>query len=287
MKRVAGLVLVTPIVFGACADPPTGSGGFGGTGGDVPTVYEADGLVLDEPGRGPTLCLGAVADSLPPQCEGVPIVGWDWSSVDDEESQAGTTWGSFHVVGTYDGAAFAVLGAGPPRPPERSPGDPVDVPCPEPEGGWSAPDPARATEDDLQGVMRAAESEPDSAGFWIDYVEEPPGEGPVEPGGIIAVAAFTGDLERHTAEIAQLWGGPLCVVQHERTYDELRRIQRELGEGAAAELGLEPTWSSVDIQTNVVELGVIVAGAAARAAVEARYGEGTVVLRPALVPVSG
>jgi hypothetical protein len=41
----------------------------------------------------------------------------------------------------------------------------------------------------------------------------------------------------------------------------------------------------VDIQENVFELGVVVADARAEQAVEERYGEGVVVLRPALVPV--
>jgi len=41
----------------------------------------------------------------------------------------------------------------------------------------------------------------------------------------------------------------------------------------------------VDNSGNVVELVVVVADDAARAAVEARYGEGTVRLDPALVPV--
>jgi hypothetical protein len=278
-------VLVGGLVLVSCAERPPGTAASGGD--DEPTVYEADAFVLDDPGREPVLCLGGVAESLPPQCDGIPIVGWDWDAVEGEGSASDTRWGSFHVVGTYDGATFTVLEAGAPRPPEPSDGDPVDTPCPEPAGGWTSPDVARATEADLLEVMHAAEQEPDFAGFWIDHVEDPVGEEPVEPGGIIANVAFTGELERHEAEIRDLWGGPLCLVQHERTYDQLRGIQRDFGEGAPAELDLQTTWSSVDVQTNVVEVGVIVADDAARAAVEERYGEGAVLLVPALVPVSG
>lgn len=253
---------------------------------ESPTTYEADAFVLDDPGRDPVMCFGAIADSRPPQCDGTPIAGWDWDSVEGEETAGGSTWGSFHLVGTYDGTTFTVLEVGSPKPPDASGSDPVDAACAEPDGGWTSPDLSKAGDADVRDLMRVMEDEPDFAGLWIDYVAEPVGEGTVEPGGIIANVAFTGDLERHTAQIRERWGGPLCVVQHERTYAELRRIQQELGDGAASELGLEMTWSSVDIQGNVVELGVVVADEAARAAVDARYGVGSVELQPHLEPVS-
>lgn len=43
----------------------------------------------------------------------------------------------------------------------------------------------------------------------------------------------------------------------------------------------------MDIQENVVELGVILTDAVAERAVDERYGEGTVVLRPALMRADG
>jgi hypothetical protein len=124
-----------------------------------------------------------------------------------------------------------VLEAGPPKPPDASGDDPVNAACAQADGGWTSPDISKAADADVRDLMRAMEDEPDFAGLWIDYVAEPVGEGTIEPGGIIANVAFTGDLERHTAQIRERWGGPLCVVQYERTYAELRRIQRELGTG--------------------------------------------------------
>lgn len=250
------------------------------------TIYAADALVLDDPGREPVMCVGGVADSLPPQCDGIPIVGWDWDAVEGEERASGSTWGSFHLVGTYDGTTFTVLETGPYEHAEPSEGDPVDTPCAEPDGGWTSPDPSKASDADLRNLMHAVEDEPDFAGFWIDYLAEPIGEDTVEPGGVIVNVAFTGDLERHTAEIRDRWGGPLCVVHHERTLAELRRIQRELGDAGGLEAGLDVMWSSIDVQDNVVELGVIVADEAARVAVDAKYGPGAVELHPALKPVS-
>jgi hypothetical protein len=272
-----GLLLATACANGSStlSDPTSGSG---------PTVYGGNVFVLDEPDRDPAVCFGAVADSLPPQCQGIPIVGWDWSVVEGEETASNTTWGFFHVVGTYDGSTFDVQEAGPPTS-EGSSRDPVDTPCPEPEGGWTSPDLSKASDRDLVALMRAVEEESDFAGFWIDYVVEPSGEVVAEPGGIIANVAFTGDVDSRTEMIRELWGGPLCLVRHERTYAELSRIQRELSNGVAAELGLEVTGSGVSQHDNVVEVGVVVADAEAVAAVEARYGPGAVLLDPTLEPI--
>ncbi len=278
--RVSTLALAGALALGACADrypaaPPAPI--------DPDQRYSATGTVLDGGGHGPELCLGGVAESYPPQCSGLELVGWDWSAVEDEESASGTTWGEYDVVGIYDGIAFTVLEVVGPATYDTEPGDPIDTPCPEPAGGWTSVDVSRATDDDLTAAIEASEAEPDSASVWIDYVEDPvDDEVPVPPGGIILTAAFTGDLERHSTEIRELWGGPLCVVEHERTQRELSRIQSELSGEVGQELGLETTWSSTDVVTNTVQLGVVVADEATRAAVDERYGEGAVVLVPAL-----
>lgn len=266
------------LLLGACADPPADPA----NPGSGPGRYEADGTVLESPDHGAELCLGGIAESYPPQCSGLPIPNWDWSKVEGEESASGTTWGTFHVVGTYDGSAFTILEVGIYEPPSS---DHVDftAPCPEPSGGWVAVDLARATDADLRAVMHAAEGAPDSAGFWIDYVGEPSEN--TEDGEIIAVAAFTGDLGVHEADLRELWGGPLCVTQHERTQAVLHRIQTELSGDVGEELELKTTWSSVNVVDNRVEVGVVVASEEVVAAVEDRYGASAVLLIPALEPV--
>ena len=45
------------------------------------------------------------------------------------------TWGEF-LVGTFDGAGFALVDAGPPKPYPVEDGDRFAAPCPEPQGGW-------------------------------------------------------------------------------------------------------------------------------------------------------
>jgi hypothetical protein len=146
-------------------------------------TYEAEAFVLDDPGRDPVMCLGSFADSLPPQCDGTPLAGWDWGSVEGEETARRSTWGSFHLVGSYDGTTFTVLEAGPPKPPDASGGDPVDAACAQADGGWTSPDISKTSDADVRDLMRAMEDEPDFAGLWIDYVAEPVGEAPSSRAG--------------------------------------------------------------------------------------------------------
>ncbi len=65
------------------------------------------GTVLDVGGE-VTLCLGAVAESYPPQCAGIPVDGWSWDGVEGSESSGETTWGSYAAYGTFDGDRFTV-----------------------------------------------------------------------------------------------------------------------------------------------------------------------------------
>ena len=55
----------------------------------------------------PELCLGAVAESWPPQCSGPALVGWDWADHRGSFETSGTTrWGQYVVQGTWDGTTF-------------------------------------------------------------------------------------------------------------------------------------------------------------------------------------
>ncbi|MDQ0648567.1 hypothetical protein QFZ53_002763 [Microbacterium natoriense] len=67
----------------------------------------ATGTVIDDGGH-VQLCLGAVAESHPPQCSGVPLEGWTWEGVDGSETADTTTWGTYAVYGIFDGEKVAV-----------------------------------------------------------------------------------------------------------------------------------------------------------------------------------
>jgi hypothetical protein len=188
------------------------------------------------------------------------------------------TWGDYRVVGRYGGDAFEVTEVGPRRRSEPD-DDSIDTPCPEPANGWDSLDPSKESMDDFQATSRAAEKEPDFSGIWIDYIGEPEEGTDVAP--FIANIAFTGDIARHETEARLTWGGPLCMIELSRTHAELRRIQDEIDEFE----GIEMLWSDVDVTRGIVEVGVIVATHELRDELADRYGAGTVVLYPALLPV--
>ncbi|WP_233486823.1 hypothetical protein [Zhihengliuella sp. ISTPL4] len=65
------------------------------------------GTVLDSSGDA-ELCLGAIQESYPPQCDGVPLDEWSWDGVDGSEASGDTRWGAYAVTGTWDGERFTV-----------------------------------------------------------------------------------------------------------------------------------------------------------------------------------
>ena len=69
----------------------------------LPTVMDT--------GDGAELCLGAIAESYPPQCGGPAITNWDWAAYEYYDEQGDVRWGTFAVTGTWDGTAFTVTDA--------------------------------------------------------------------------------------------------------------------------------------------------------------------------------
>jgi hypothetical protein len=265
---------------GGAATPPTSTAP---TSMPSPQLYEASVTVLDDGEQGPMLCLGAILESLPPQCGDVPIANWDWDAVEDEHSQGGTTWGDYHVVGTYDGQTFTVTEVGPYE--DAGPTDETKdfpVPCPEPEGGWVVPDPDHNTQEQTSRAEAHARAQPDYVTSWVHHLHEEL----QEFGPVVLVVVFTGDAERHEAEIRRVWSGPLCVVERDvPTARELARIRKEVEAGLAG-MGLQMLWSEGPGFEPTVKIGVVAdADGAAQKALDERYGPGTVRLVAALRPV--
>lgn len=253
--------------------------------------YQTTRIVMQSRTHGPELCIGATAAVYPLQCGGLPVTNWSWDKVEGERREGGRTWGTYRLVGTYDGAAFTVITASLP-PPARQPSaeeqfkqEPKPA-CPEPSAGWAVPDPGRASEQFLDQVTRAAEREPDFAGVWLSYLA-PMGHNVAEdPGEFVLNLAFTGDVARHERELRPRWGGRLCVAQRSRSRAELRRIQRELDGGMAERLGLRVFGSGISDNANAVHLEVLVMDERTRAALDARYGRGAVTVTAELIPVA-
>ena len=245
-------------------------------------LYQGDGMVLEAKDRGPELCLGGVLDSLPPQCSGVPLLGWDWATVEGEERAGGTTWGSYHVVGRYDGETLTVTDVRPYEEGASFGTDPdFSSPCPAPNGGWEAF--GVVTQDETEAVHAYAKRQPDYVISWHTHLR--PAE--AEFGPVVVNVVFTGDAERHEAEIREFWDGPLCVVERPgRTESELAQIRKE-AEASLPALGLEMLWSSEAGVDSAIEIGVVVdVDGKGQAAFDARYGPGVIRLFPALTPAS-
>jgi hypothetical protein len=295
-RRTLVVISVVGLVALSCGNQPveTRSGPSSSSSSQPPSsppkalsddqVYEGTGMVFEEAKR-PRLCLGPTHDTLPP-CEGTDLRGWSWEGLDFDEV-GDTRYGRYTIRGTYVDGVFTLTDEPEVPKPYEGDGDSITAPCDEPESGWEMPDPQRTTEDDRLAATRAAEDEPDFSGAWIDYIEEPTTEEEMQPWGpsIVLVLAFTGDAERHEVAAREHWGGALCVWVADRTEKELSDIQTDLSEGWIEDMGIETTWSSTDITVGVVEIGVILSTPEFEAELDRRYGEGVVVVFPALRPV--
>lgn len=279
---VLAAVATCILALSACAsDDASVSTGPAGTGqGPGATVYRFTGTILQSPAHGPELCAN-VAESYPPQCGGIPVVGLDWALVDGVTTAGGTTWAEATVVGTYDGATFTL--SEPPRAPELRSGRKLDfsTPCPDPAGGWRPPPAALDTE----AALTYARAQDGFAGAWVDQ-RRPAGDPELSaPTHYVLNVAFTGDLDRHRAELGQRWSGALCVVEARRTLAELRAVQQALVAGEVPELGQVLSAGVLEhIQT--VQASVWVTDDRARAAVEERFGAGAVELTGVLEAVA-
>ena len=142
----------------------------GGSGDGAPTaVPAADGevrsrnlaTVMDKDAGDDLveLCLGAVAESYPPQCGGPAITNWDWESVDGMfEQQGDVRWGTFAVTGTWDGTAFTLAEAIPAALYDPMPEEPPVYPEPSVD----------LSEDELQQIADEVMGLPGIQGAYAD-----------------------------------------------------------------------------------------------------------------------
>ncbi|CAN5455237.1 hypothetical protein BH09ACT4_BH09ACT4_16930 [soil metagenome] len=111
-------VLGSLVLLAGCAASP-GSAGGGSAGGDsntgsigatiaAPGDVAGQGTVIQIGDAAPQFCLGPVAESYPPQCSGIAMSGWDWATVDGEETSGDVTWGTYALTGGWDGTTFSV-----------------------------------------------------------------------------------------------------------------------------------------------------------------------------------
>ncbi len=108
---VAALAVNLSNDHAAVADPVPATG----------TLLTGQAAIIDM-GDGPRMAV-TLDESLPPQGGDIPLTGFDWSMVDDEQSLNGTTWTTWlQVTGTWDGTAFTVTRPPTDATPDDSPG---------------------------------------------------------------------------------------------------------------------------------------------------------------------
>jgi hypothetical protein len=210
------------------------------------------------------MCLGAVAESYPPQCGGPALADFDWGDVGSEEA-GGVRWGSYALTGTFDGSGFTVTDAVPAAlydttaEPEQ---EPLAAACDEP----TTTDTAKATPEDLDATLAAASALPTYASAWLT-------------GNTINVAV-TEDAEGAEAELRRTWGGMLCVTTVERTDADLNEVNQEL----QAALG-EQLLTSGSTSPDSLDAQVVFDDGSIQEWADATYGDGLVRISSALVPV--
>jgi hypothetical protein len=153
--------------------------------------------------------------------------------------------------------------------------------------GWTITDPHRLSNDDARAMTAAANAAPDFAGTWVDVSVTVPRHGDT-PAEQLYDFGFTGDVERHRAELQAIWGGPICVTQLPRTDAALRHIADELqlDPAVARSLGLRVLMALPLDTEGRVWVEALFADDARQRAVDRRYGRGVVQLSSALQPVS-
>ncbi|MGL5825656.1 MAG: hypothetical protein ACRCYU_12735 [Nocardioides sp.] len=258
------------------------------------------GLVIDQ-GDGVQLCLGPVAESYPPQCDGLPLARWDWSTRDDFEKAGGVRFGSYAVTGTFDGTSLTSTD----EPVSAALYDPAPDPavarttstrCDEPADGWSIVNRAKAT---AQALERAEQTATGLAGYvtqWRDLAggqqilgsetgiggTEPgldpgPGEGAAGELKLILNVQVTGDVVTASKLMRTVWGGALCVSNPQHDQGEL--------DGIVAELSGQPGVLSVTPQADRVVVSVLFDDGTVQRYLDDFYGADTVIVTPSLRPV--
>lgn len=299
----AAVVGLVAVVLGGCGDaapsvreaagtpPPPAASPTALLPADGPV--RAVGTVLDD-GAGTELCLGGVAQSLPPQCDGPPVTAWEWDDHPDHESAGGVLWGEYTMEGAWDGTAFTPTDVRP-----FVPGDvPAEdltalfaAPCSEPEGGWQPLDPATTSVAALSAARRVADDLPDEVLTWTDRSPNPAWRAYVDgdssedvrrrvedPDLMVLVVTVTDDPARAEAALREVWGGALCVARVANSAARLRQVQRDL-------LDLPGFLTSgAGSTSNSLELTVVHDDGSIQAWADEEYGPGVVTVTSALTP---
>lgn len=258
-------------------------------GGRVTTTYPV--TVLDD-GDGAELCLGGVMDSLPPQCGGPSLVGWDWADHEgDFEKASGVRWGDFVVTGTFDGGSVTASEVVPTdefEEPEARPDLSFETPCPEPEGGWVPVDPATTTQETFNAAMVLANGLDGFVDASVDQSINPAFDDQDDtslehlgkmndPKLEVLTVRVTHDAEAVEKQLHAVYGGALCVTTAEHSAAEIEAVQQHLVD--------LPGMLMTGSEDNRAGVTVVYDDGSYQAWADATYGEGLVLVSSALQDV--
>ncbi|MGI8523747.1 MAG: hypothetical protein ACR2K3_10630 [Nocardioides sp.] len=234
------------------------------------------------------LCVGVIAQSLPPQCGGPRITNWEWADHDasDFEQVGDVRWGEFEISGTFDGTEFTVGQAIPAsrwhgRDPSSEPD--LTTPCPPPAGGWRVLDPALTSDETLDRTLARAERLDGYADAWVDqsinpaypFDDQNSENAANDPTRLVLNVRVTRDAAAAETTLRRTWGGALCVSGARHTAVELRHIQDDLSN--------LPGMLSTGPSNDVVDVEVVYDDGSLQAWADQEYGAGTVRVTSALV----
>ena len=122
LRRVPVLLAASAslVLLAGCAAPAVTPGSSGDDTSDTSSIgatiaapgeVTGQGTVIQTGDAAPQFCLGPVAESAPPQCSGIELAGWDWDTVDGEETMGDVTYGAYALTGTWDGSVFTSTSA--------------------------------------------------------------------------------------------------------------------------------------------------------------------------------
>lgn len=255
------------------------------------------GMVLDK-GEGPELCLGPIAESYPPQCGGIPLDGWDWSSRNDFEDISGVRFAMYAVTGIFDGTRLSVTeepisGALYDPAVDLSVGRATSTVCPEPDGGWAVLDRDLANANALVRAERVALDLDGYLTHWSDQFSglaisvpeeanpdpdpEMGDDGTLDPLKMVLNVQVSGDVAVASEAMRKVWGGAMCVTNPRYAEQELADL--------AATLADSPGITAALPQYDRVVLEVLYDDGTLQEYVDDAYGADTVVVVSALRPV--
>ena len=276
---------VLAVTLGGCGtettpsgDPSTSTGPPPATSSPVVDAEEelvAHGILMQSDPAGPVeICIGGVAESLPPQCGGPILEGeFSWDDV-EARSQSGVTWtdDAYFAVGHYSpGEPFQgtitltrPVSAGPPEgfTPAEWGGSDFPQLCDDPTADVPDVDQAVRTQgpegfEEEQALLERVQT---LDGYVTSWVSD---------GGPLMNVVVNSDPEVARAALREVFSGPLCVVQRDLPSEEDVRAAQEalsaehrelqvLGVGGAGVTGLLDVTVTIADQATVDRVHEIV-----------------------------